>query len=66
MSEIASTIELIRRAADAHGLAELAREADVPYTTVHSFAERQWSHKNLEVLEKLSAAAGRLAKRRTK
>lgn len=63
MSEIAQTIGRIRAVADLKGLAELASEAGVPYSTVHSFAKRGWSHKNLDVLEKLSAAADRMIKK---
>lgn len=64
MTEIEAALQRIRTVADRKGgLAELAREADVPYTTVHSFSERDWSHKNLEVVEKLVAAADRIAAR---
>jgi precorrin-6B methylase 1 len=64
MTEIAAAVERIRRiGARKGGLAELAREADVPYTTVHSFSERDWSHKNLTVIEKLVAAAERIEAR---
>jgi hypothetical protein len=59
MTEIADTIDNIRAVADDIGLAELAREAGVPYTTVKSFADRGWTHKNLDVIEKLGAAAHR-------
>lgn len=60
MTGIAHAIETIRTAAERVGLADLAREAGVPYTTVKSFADRGWSHKNLEVIEKLAGAADRL------
>jgi lambda repressor-like predicted transcriptional regulator len=60
MSDIANAIACIRRAADRSSVAELAREAGVPYTTVHSFADRKWSHKNLEVIQKLEKAAERI------
>lgn len=61
MTEIAAAIERIRRVAEAKGgLARIAAEADVPYTTVHSFQQRDWSHKNIEVIEKLAAAAERI------
>jgi len=63
MSEIASAIEHIRAVANEHGLPELAREAGVPYSTVHSFGKRGWSNKHIEVIEKLSAAAKRLAEK---
>jgi hypothetical protein len=61
MSEIAAAIAHIRAVADQVGLVELAREAGVPYTTVRSFAGRKWSHKSVDVIEKLSEAAKRLA-----
>lgn len=61
MSDIATTIDRIRAAASQGGLVALAQEAGVPYSTVHSFAKRGWSNKNLDVLEKLSAAADRIA-----
>lgn len=61
MTQIASAIDRIRRVAGARGgMARLAQEAEVPYTTVHSFSQRNWSHKNLEVIEKLAAAAERI------
>ena len=64
MTEIGSAIERIRKVGDRKGgLADLAREADVPYTTVHSFSERGWTHKNLAVIEKLAAAAERIEAR---
>lgn len=61
MTEIEQAISRIRAVAeDKGGLARLAQEAGVPYSTVHSFHQRNWSHKNLEVIEKLSAAALRI------
>lgn len=61
MSEIEVALQRIRAVADKRGgLVKLAQEADVPYTTVHSFAQRGWSNKNLEVIEKLAAAAERI------
>lgn len=64
MTEIETALARVQAvAARKGGLAELAREADVPYTTVHSFSDRNWSHKNLEVIEKLVAAADRIAAR---
>jgi len=62
MTDIAAAIEQIRQVTKEKGsLAELARESGVPYSTVHSFADRDWTHKNLEVIEKLAAAAQRIA-----
>lgn len=60
MTQIAETIEAVRKTAERVGLAELARVADVPYTTVKSFSDRGWSHKNFEVLQKLSLAVAKL------
>jgi hypothetical protein len=60
MTQIYQTIETIRQAADLHGVGALAREAGVPYTTVKSFSDRNWSHKNLDLIDKLVNAAGRL------
>jgi precorrin-6B methylase 1 len=61
MTEIAAAVERIRNVGRRKGgLALLAQESGVPYTTVHSFAQRDWSHKNLEVIEKLVAAAERI------
>lgn len=62
MTEIEQALERVRVVADRKGgLAKLAQEAGVPYSTVHSFSQRNWSHKNLEVIEKLAAAAERIA-----
>ena len=64
MTEIELALQRIRTVADRKGgLVKLAQEADVPYTTVHSFSQRNWSHKNLEVIEKLAAAAERIEAR---
>jgi hypothetical protein len=57
MSPVAQAIVAVRQSADRVGLGELARVAGVPYTTVKSFADRGWENKNLEVLERLYAAA---------
>lgn len=61
MTQVNDIINNVRRAAEAHGLAALAREADVPYTTVKSFADRGWSNKNLQVIDALARASDRLA-----
>ena len=61
MTEIATAVERIRRIAERRGgMTLLAREAGVPYTTVHSFSQRDFTNKNLEVVEKLAAAAERI------
>jgi lambda repressor-like predicted transcriptional regulator len=64
MTDFPGEIESIRQAVKAASLADLAREAGVPYTTVHSFAEREWTHKNLETFEKLASAARRINRRK--
>lgn len=61
MTQVNDIIDNVRRAAETHGLAALAREADVPYTTVKSFADRGWSNKNLQVIDALARASNRLA-----
>jgi hypothetical protein len=63
MTENSSTLDRIKLVADRVSLAELAREAGVPYTTVHAFHRRGWKHKNLEVIDKLAAAADRITER---
>lgn len=64
MSDVSSAIEDIRQAAArCKNLADFAREAGVPYTTVRSFADRHWSHKNLEAFQKLADAAKRINSR---
>ena len=61
MTQVNDIINNVRRAAETHGLAALAREADVPYTTVKSFSDRGWSNKNLQVIDALARASDRLA-----
>jgi soluble P-type ATPase len=64
MTEISAALDRIREVADRKGgLVELALVAGVPYTTVHSFAKRGWTHKNIRVIEKLSAAADEISAR---
>lgn len=65
MDAIELAIEDVRKAAEANGLAALARESGVPYTTVKSFADRDWGHKNLDVVRQLAAASRRLLSRGT-
>jgi len=62
MSEIENVLNEIRQAAEVVGIPALAQEAGVPLTTVRSYAERGWTHKNLAVIQSLSAAAKRLHK----
>jgi lambda repressor-like predicted transcriptional regulator len=61
MTQVNDIIDNVRKAAETHGLAALAREADVPYTTVKSFSDRGWSNKNLQVIDALARASDRLA-----
>jgi len=65
MSQTASPLERIRQASELVNVAEFAREAEVPYTTVHAFKERDWTHKNLEIIDKLAAAADRIIARKS-
>ncbi len=60
MDTIDNAILNVRKAAEAQGLAALAREADVPYTSLKSFADRGWTNKHLALLQRLDAAAHRL------
>jgi hypothetical protein len=50
-------IARIQRAVELTDLAHLATKADVPYTTLRSFAARGWKYKHSEMLEKLARAA---------
>ncbi|WP_374387173.1 hypothetical protein [Brevundimonas sp.] len=61
MDPIEAVIENVKTAAETHGLAALARAADLPYTTVKSFSDRDWSHKNLETIRALNSAAEKLS-----
>lgn len=62
MTDFTAALEAIRQIGDQKGgVSLLAKEADVPYTTVQSLKDRGWSNKNLEVLAKLAAAAEKIA-----
>lgn len=50
-------IARIQRAVELTDLAHLATRADIPYTTLRSFAKRGWKYKHGEMLRKLSRAA---------
>lgn len=63
MTELQSAVRRIKIAAKTTGLVGLSKEAGVPYTTVHAYAKRNWSNKNLDVIEALVAAADRIAAR---
>lgn len=55
-------LETIRKiAATEKGVAALARESGIPYTTLRSMAERDWTHKSVVSLVRLSEAAHRIA-----
>lgn len=60
MDPIERLILNVRKAAETHGLAAFARAADVPYTSLKSFADRGWTNKHLLMLQRLDAAAHRL------
>lgn len=60
MTCIDSTIAAVAETAKRVGLGVLAAEAGVPYTTVKSFSDRDWSHKSLSVIKALAAASDRL------
>jgi hypothetical protein len=60
MTDLTAALQGVRSTANREGVAKLAAEAGVPYTTVRSLAERGWSNKHLSTLEKLVAAAARL------
>jgi hypothetical protein len=50
-------ITRIQRAVELTDLAHLAHVADVPYTTLRSFAQRGWKYKHGDMLSKLARAA---------
>jgi hypothetical protein len=59
MSDVARAIQNIEAVAEELGLAEFAREADVPYTTAADWKSRGWRPKWVVTLEKFAAAADR-------
>jgi len=60
MTDIEDAVREVRENADRFGLVALAREAGVPYTTLHTFARRGWRLKSLDMMESLIAAGARL------
>ena len=50
----------IRRVAAEKGVAALSKEGGVPYTTLRSMEERDWSHRSIDNLVKLTDAARKL------
>ncbi len=59
MSDVTRAIQQIEAVEKEIGLAELAREADVPYTTVVGWKAHGWRPKWVATLEKLAQAAER-------
>lgn len=57
MASIDDTLKLIREVHGEIKTPELARLADVPYTTVHEAAKRGFDGPAVETLRKLEAAA---------
>lgn len=57
MAHLDETINRIRRANEQAGTAELARAADVPYTTVIDWRDRDFKPRAIEIFEKLADAA---------
>ena len=60
MQTVAEGMERVAQMAERVGVAELAREAGMPQSTVRSFRDRGWALKSLPNCEKLIAAAERL------
>lgn len=60
MTHIARAIAEIDAAAEKTGLAEFAREADVPYTTAVDWKARGWRPKVVDTFDKFAVAAERL------
>lgn len=58
MTDVSRAIQAISDAADKIGLPELARRADVPYTTVADWRAKGFRPKVVATFEKLSVAAG--------
>jgi len=61
MNELEQAIQRIDQVADAIGLPELAREAEIPYTTAADWKARGWRPKSIVTFEKLVAAADKHA-----
>lgn len=59
MSDLTQAINRIIEVEAAIGLAELAREADIPYTTAADWKARGWRPKTVITLERLIEAAER-------
>lgn len=61
MTEVARAIEAIEKAATKVGLPELARRADVPYTTAADWRAKGYRPDYIKTFEKLVAAAEMIA-----
>lgn len=59
MSDLTQAIDRISKVEAEIGLAELAREADIPYTTAADWKARGWRPKTVVTLERLLEAAER-------
>lgn len=57
MSHVSQTVARIQQAAGANRLAELARRARVPYTTLVNWRDQGWRPRAVVTLERLEAAA---------
>lgn len=62
MQTIEERMKRVGEIAEIVGLAELAREAGMPRTTVRSYHDRDWRLASLANCEKLIAAADRLSR----
>jgi hypothetical protein len=66
MSDLQSGLQRVRTIGDQPGgIARLAEESGLPYSSVHSFARRGWRHRSLDFLVRLSQAAERITARQT-
>jgi hypothetical protein len=62
MTDITRAIQQIEAVEQKIGVAELAREAAIPYTTLVGWKAHGWRPKGVATLEKLAAAAERRAR----
>jgi len=65
MRTVAEGMERVARVAGVVGVRRLAREADLPLSTVRSYAARGWRHKYLPACDRLIEAAERLERAAT-
>lgn len=57
MNAVAQVLEAIDAKAEEIGLPELARRADVPYTTLVDLKKKAWRPRSIAILERLADAA---------